>query len=243
MKRPTAIFFDLDDTLASLNGVTPQAWQDSCKAFLAAHPGAVSYDRLLAAVTGENDDFWSDEERSRLHRPDIPGARRIIVRQAMRHLSIENLAWADELADFFTRRQLELNDLFPWTIETLQALKAEGIRLALITNGSSERQRGKLARYHIDSYFEHIFIEGEMGYGKPDPRAYLHPLEVMKLNPSEVWMVGDNLAWEVEAPMRLGITGIWNDWEGVGLPKGSRIHPDRIIRKVSELFPLPPSSC
>ena len=241
MRRPTAIFFDLDDTLASLNGITPQAWADSCDAFLSVHPLGIPRDWLLQAVIDENDAFWADEERSRLHRPNIPAARRLVVRQAMAGLGIANEVLADELADRFTRRQLELNYLFPWTVDTLAALRWEGVRLALITNGSHERQRGKLARYRIDGFFEGIFIEGEQGYGKPDPRAYLHPLEVMGLAPEAVWMVGDNLAWEVEAPMKLGITGIWNDWEGKGLPPGCAIRPDRIIRRISELLPLPPA--
>jgi putative hydrolase of the HAD superfamily len=50
-------------------------------------------------------------------------------------------------------------------------------------------------------------------------------------------MVGDNLEWEVVAPQRLGIYAIWMDVHGEGLPAGSTIKPDRIIRSLTELVP------
>ena len=52
----------------------------------------------------------------------------------------------------------------------------------------------------------------------------------------EAWMVGDNLEWEVVAPQRLGIYAIWYDGYGTGLPPGSPIRPDRIIRALPELL-------
>ncbi len=54
----------------------------------------------------------------------------------------------------------------------------------------------------------------------------------------ETWMIGDNLEWEVEAPQRLGIYAIWMDVHGEGLPAGSTVKPDRIIRSLTELLPI-----
>jgi putative hydrolase of the HAD superfamily len=51
--------------------------------------------------------------------------------------------------------------------------------------------------------------------------------------------VGDNLEWDVAAPQRLGIAGIWLDVAGAGLPPASLVHPDRIIRSLTELLMLP----
>jgi putative hydrolase of the HAD superfamily len=50
-------------------------------------------------------------------------------------------------------------------------------------------------------------------------------------------MIGDNLEWEVVAPQRLGIYAIWIDVHGEGLPDGSAVKPDRIIRSLTELLP------
>ena len=65
-------------------------------------------------------------------------------------------------------------------------------------------------------------------------RAYRLALAVLGVEPEETWMVGDNLEWEVAAPQKLGIAGIWMDSAGNGLPKGSTVRPDRIIRRLWE---------
>ena len=48
-------------------------------------------------------------------------------------------------------------------------------------------------------------------------------------------MVGDHLEWDVGAPQRLGVTGIWVDGAGAGLPDQSAVVPHRIIRAFPEL--------
>jgi putative hydrolase of the HAD superfamily len=126
--------------------------------------------------------------------------------------------------------------LFEGAHETLDALKKAGIRLALVTNGAAADQRAKVARFDLARRFDHIQIEGEHGFGKPEERAYRHAMEALKVEPHETWMVGDNLEWEVAAPQRLGIFSIWHDHIGDGLPHDSPVQPDRIITRLSELL-------
>jgi len=52
----------------------------------------------------------------------------------------------------------------------------------------------------------------------------------------DCWIVGDDLEWEVAAPQRLGLHAIWHDAWGRGLPAGSAVVPDRIIRGLGELL-------
>jgi hypothetical protein len=62
-------------------------------------------------------------------------------------------------------------------------------------------------------------------------------MRALGVTASETWMIGDNLEWEVEAPQRLGIYAIWIDVHGDGLPAGSTVKPDRIIRSLTDLLP------
>src|SRR5436190_458842 len=110
-------------------------------------------------------------------------------------------------------------------------------KLALVTNGAAGLQRAKVERFALTHRFDHIQIEGEHGFGKPDERAYQHAMQALGVTASETWMIGDNLEWEVEVPQRLGIYAIWMDAHGEGLPPGSTVKPDRIIRSLSELLP------
>jgi hypothetical protein len=74
-----------------------------------------------------------------------------------------------------------------------------GIKLALITNGAAEPQRAKVVRFALEQRFDHIQIEGEHGFGKPEERAYKHAMEKLGVGPHETWMVGDNLEWKSSA--------------------------------------------
>jgi putative hydrolase of the HAD superfamily len=117
----------------------------------------------------------------------------------------------------------------------LQRLCGQGIRLALITNGNADLQRRKINRFGLEPYFDYILVEGEFGVGKPDARVYQHVLEQLKVKPNQAWMIGDNLEWDVVAPQRLGIFGVWNDFARKGLPESSTVQPDRIIHTITEL--------
>jgi putative hydrolase of the HAD superfamily len=111
------------------------------------------------------------------------------------------------------------------------------VKLALVTNGAAEPQRKKVVRFALEHRFDHIQIEGEHGFGKPEEQAYRHALAALGVEAKDSWMVGDNLEWEVVAPQRLGIFAIWYDGYGIGLPPDSPIRPDRIIRSLPELLP------
>ena len=86
-----------------------------------------------------------------------------------------------------------------------------GVRLALVTNGAGETQRAKIERFDLGHRFHHIQIEGEFGQGKPELAVYRHALERLGCDACDAWMVGDNYEWEVVAPQKLGMCGIWYD--------------------------------
>ena len=81
-----------------------------------------------------------------------------------------------------------------------------------------------------------IVIEGEFGAGKPDEAVYRHVLGALRVPAAGAWMVGDNLEWDVAAPQRLGPAAAWIDGPGRGLPEGSAVKPDRILRAFPELL-------
>jgi len=233
---PKAILFDLDDTLISFDGVSVPVWQACCAETVARFHLPVSPQALWDAVRARKDWFWSDPERHRIGRLDNGAAQRGIVADAMAGLGLEDTEAAHFLADSYAIKRQEAVCLFPRSLETLAVLRTRGVRLALLTNGTAGEQRRKIERFGLEPYFERILIEGELGFGKPDRRFFLLALEQMGLLPREAWMVGDNLSWEIVPARELGLTAIWNDWRGAGLPEGSTARPHRIIRDVGELL-------
>ena len=45
-------------------------------------------------------------------------------------------------------------------------------RLAIVTNGLSIVQRGRMARSELNPYFEDLFISEELGVSKPNPEIF-----------------------------------------------------------------------
>ena len=125
---------------------------------------------------------------------------------------------AIRLADRLTAYREEEMFMFPGAHDAIDALKALGVKLALVTNGAADTQRAKVERFELAHRFDHIQIEGEHGFGKPEERAYLHAMQALGVTAPDTWMIGDNLEWEIEVPQRLGIYAIWMDAHGDGLP-------------------------
>ncbi|HLK25949.1 MAG TPA: HAD family hydrolase [Caulobacteraceae bacterium] len=239
---PRAILFDLDDTLIMTRTPRDAAWAAVVEAFAPAlHPLEPS--AVVGAIRAEAQRFFGDPLNAALWRESLPAARRAFVRQAFRSLCGARApldeGLADALADRFTEAQDAAWMLSPGALETIEALRAAGVLLALVTNGDAGSQRAKVDRFELACRFDHIQIEGEHGFGKPDPRAYRHALGAVGAAACDCWMVGDNLDWEVAAPQRLGIHAVWYDPGGVGVPAGAETRPDRVIRALSELLGEP----
>jgi putative hydrolase of the HAD superfamily len=237
---PRAILFDLDDTILVAFGPAESQWRRTIAAF-ADRLGPIEAPAVAAAIAATSTELWADPGRHKYWRHRIDEARRHIVANAFAALAATGhqappQTVGDALADAYNALHDEELAMFPDAHETLDRLKELGVKLALITNGASEPQRAKVVRFALEHRFDHIQIEGEHGFGKPEERAYTHAMEVLGVAPHETWMVGDNLEWEVVGPQRLGIHAIWHDGYGVGLPLGSPIKPDRIIRRISELL-------
>jgi len=240
--RPKAILFDLDDTLISPRHHRTTFWRDAFTEVWAEQLGVDAalpddLDELLATIDASAKHFWSDPTRHRTGRLDLSWARFEILNGGLElpERFPEPLRW--EVAERVGALIFDRTTLYEGAIETLETLKDEGIKLGLITNGTSEAQRAKIDRFELEPHFIHVQIEGEAGIGKPEPEAYRKALAALEASPGETWIVGDNLEWEVAAPQRLGFHAIWRCPREIGeLPPGTSVKPDRIVTDLRELL-------
>ncbi len=241
---PAALLLDMDDTILADSAGLKEAYQLVYERY-ADRFAPATVEALTAAKDEYSNWYWSDPERHRLGRLDLNGARQTILAESLRRLGVFDevganadelrAALAREMALAYAEQRLASSRPLPGAIEALARLRAAGMRLALITNGAAIPQRRKIELHQLAPYFEVIIVEGEFGLGKPDPRVYQHALAMLQLPPQDVWMVGDNLEWEVAAPQRLGIRGVWMDLVGAGVPPDRNVQPDLIIHSLTEL--------
>lgn len=232
---PKGLLVDLDDTVLAFEPVSNVSWEETIGEYQAEF-GAVSLNGVVEAIRAAAKAYWGDPARHRTGRLDLVQARKTIVREAARSM---NLNLGDKVISQIAMRyeEVRMQRIYPieGAIDCLIQLRRRGIRLGLLTNGSIQTQQEKIRRFDLSPYFDSVCIEQVCGVGKPDPKSYRCALDKLDLPATDVWMVGDNLEWDVLAPQRMGMHGIWVDYRNQGLPTGSP-RPHRIIGSLAQLI-------
>ena len=220
---PRAMLIDMDDTILSAYGRPEIAWNNDRGGIRRRIRRRCRRSRSPPRCWSSARKFWATAEAA--WRLKLAEARQLVVKDGFAALAAAGQPalptdLAVRLADRFTAYREEEMFMFPGAHDAIDALKALGVKLALVTNGAADTQRAKVERFALAHRFDHIQIEGEHGFGKPEERAYLHAMEALGVTAPDTWMIGDNLEWEIEVPQRLGIYAIWMDVHGDGLPAG-----------------------
>ena len=226
-----ALLVDLDDTLLDYSGGVDGCWEEACEAAPKVERAA-----LLAALLESRQWFWSDPVRHRRERVDMLGAWTKIAARALEVCGEPDPHTAGAIAEIYAARRRAAWRLFPEAAEFLAGLRERKVPLALVTNGDARHQRDKIARHDLARWFDAILIEGELGYGKPDEAVYREALRRLGVDAADAWMVGDHLEFDVGAPQRFGLRGVWVDRAGTGLPPNGDVVPHRIVSNLSVLL-------
>jgi putative hydrolase of the HAD superfamily len=118
------------------------------------------------------------------------------------------------------------------TSEALEALRAAGYRLAVISNSDGRAVEG-LAAAGLLAHFEAVIDSELVGCEKPDPRIFLTALERMGLSPAEALYVGDIYEVDVVGARRAGLDVILLD--PLGNHPGRDVRVARSLREVVEI--------
>jgi putative hydrolase of the HAD superfamily len=123
---------------------------------------------------------------------------------------------------------------YPDARATLEALRARGFRLGIVTNRAfgGHRFRADLEEAGLDIPWDAIAVSVEVGYLKPHPRPFEAALAALNLAPAEAVMVGNSLTEDVAGAQRLGIAAAWK--RSPATVPG--VVPDFVFDRVSELL-------
>jgi phosphoglycolate phosphatase len=82
--------------------------------------------------------------------------------------------------------------LFPGVLEGLQAFRAAGLPMAVITNKAAAFTEPLLVATQLDSWFEFAVSGDSLPHKKPHPAQLLHACERMGTSPAENLHIGDS---------------------------------------------------
>ena len=126
-------------------------------------------------------------------------------------------------------------DLYPDAVRAIEALRADGYRIAIVANQPGIRT-DELAAIGIDP--EVVAMSEWMGVAKPDPAFFARALELMgSPPPDEVAYVGDRVDNDVIPSAAAGMRAVWirrGPWGVIQrLPEGT--HPALTVDSLDEL--------
>jgi putative hydrolase of the HAD superfamily len=202
---PTAVLFDLDDTLHDAAGLEAEMLVHLCAALREELPDLD--DATFRARFRDGRDALYGRVLS--GEWDIPAYRRA-------HLAVACEPWGEPSEALHERvlrlrnDQLDRARFVEDAVELLRELRGRGVRTALLTNGPSWMQRRKVELLGLEDEIDAIGISEELGAAKPDPAAFAATLELIDTTAGETVMVGDHLDWDVRGALDAGMRGaVW----------------------------------
>ena len=125
-------------------------------------------------------------------------------------------------------------ELRPDAREMLQALKARGYRLGVISNNASlYNVFNMLETYGIRSFMEDVTVSSVTGYRKPHPEIFRISLRQMQARPEECVYVGDS-PFDIAAGNAAGCKTLAVTWGMFPEEKLVVENPTEIIHEVAE---------
>ncbi len=225
---PTAVIFDLDDTLiveqsfamASLRGalgevpgIDPVAsepvaleairsvWRQGPDHALCLELGIASWEGLWATFEGNHESLAGLSSWAPTYQVRAWEA-------AVNALGVDDPGLAVLAAERFRAAQRRGHPDIDGAHGTLERI-AGSHPTGLLTNGSSDLQRLKLEQAGLEHAFDAVVISGEVGTGKPDPAVFREVLDRLGARPEDSVMVGDSWERDVEGALELGMSVFW----------------------------------
>ncbi|MGD0471777.1 MAG: HAD family hydrolase [Candidatus Velthaea sp.] len=236
MRIIDTVLFDLDDTLHD----DTTAFQEAARmvaAEVAAERG-VDPSAVLGAYIAQAQAFWKKLSVEHLT-AGITDTRAQLWSDALSAVGIDDIALAERCATAYTRYRADVLELSPGALECIEALRARGCKLGIVTNGFAETHHDKIARLGLTPLFDALFIADEMGMVKPDPAIFQHACEVLGSVPERTAMVGDRYDRDIAGAKRSGLFTVLIDVHAIPLPDGAP-PPDAIVATIADVLAVLP---
>jgi putative hydrolase of the HAD superfamily len=123
---------------------------------------------------------------------------------------------------------------YPGVEQTIRQLHLK-YHLAIISDGQIACALPELNALGLSRYFDPIIISGDYGYRKPDKRLFIAALTAIKMAPSEVLFVGNDMYRDVYGAQRLGMKTVFFK-SNQGAQEKEGVKPDYIIYNFPELL-------
>lgn len=219
MSRLKALTFDVTNTLIKARRSIGHQYADAARAHgIEADPAALEsvFETTMAQKKCEQPDYGKHHGvTSREWWADL--VRRVFANAGIKDASPSALAKvSDTLWEHFQDGATDAWEVLPNVHEGLEALRANGLRLGIVSNFDSTLA-ATLRAHRLNVYFDFAVTSEQLGVSKPEPGIFkkaLGEFDGGPLSPGDVGHVGDEVLNDYVAPRNLGMTAFLVDNEG-----------------------------
>jgi 2-haloacid dehalogenase len=122
---------------------------------------------------------------------------------------------------------------YPEVRSTLQTLRAQGLQLAILSNGSTNSIQSVVENSGLSPLFDHLISVDEVKVFKPHAHAYGLGEKKLKLHRSELLFVSSN-AWDASGAHHFGYSVCWVNRVGNTFDHLGQV-PDYIVQSLDTL--------
>jgi len=133
----------------------------------------------------------------------------------------------------YRKVQLGFLEPYPRVIPTLLKLKQKGLKLAIVSDAPRLKAWMRLTELGIADFFEVVVAFGDVAERKPSRLPFEKALKQLRLKPSDVLMVGDNLSRDILGAKKLGMKTCFAKY---GALSSGKIKSDFVINKFEEIL-------
>ena len=231
MRRIEIVLFDLDDTLHDDTYAYQSAAEEVAREVAAEH--RVDALALKDAYIAQAEGFWSRLSRDDLTRK-LSTLRASLWQTALDSVGVGDEALAERSARRYNEYRSKYYTLFPGALDLLRALREQGKKIGMVTNGLSETHREKIDVLRVSEYFDALFLADEVGMVKPDPLLFAHACRTLGGAPAHAAMVGDRYDRDIRGALEAGLYAVWLNVRDEDLPAGAP-PPDATCSTIAEV--------
>ncbi|WP_339857841.1 haloacid dehalogenase type II [Thalassospira alkalitolerans] len=127
-------------------------------------------------------------------------------------------------------------DTFPEVVETLKSLKAQGHKLAILSNGAKHMLISAAKSSGILTLFDQIICVDDLKTYKPHPDVYQLAVDQLELLPAEISFQSSN-GWDIAGAGHFGFRTAWINRSHLPMERLSHT-ADVVLQGLDELLPL-----
>lgn len=229
-----AVVFDLDDTLIKSSLIYRKSLREAVK-FL-AEKYSLEYDRFYEKTL----------EKHFVVRNNFPSVHtrhsrilvfRMVLDEFVEKYDLSDLPLAENIYwEYF----LENIELYDGVYETLETLRTNGIKTAIISDGDLNLRIRKVSAVKLHNCIDELVASEEVIFEKPFSAIFTLVLSRLKVEPDEALMIGNNYKNDIRGAQLVGMDAALFDPEFEGHVEGQdgTIHENYRVRNFQEILKI-----